>query len=455
MSTNEHDNRKDQPQVISSLNDNGNLVEMIYDPTKKQTFLVTLGENGIPEYLDCYTDDAGATYYPYPATNNIVSKGIILFPSAAVDYGSKEDLVNAICQYIHRYLELDEKFERIAAYYVIFSWVYDAFLEVPYLRVVADFGRGKTRFIKTIGSICYKPIQSNGATTVSPMFRMIDEFKGTFVLDEADFSHSSMTSDFAKILNNGNAKGMPVLRSEANNNKTYSPKAFDVFSPKIMASRGFFKDKALESRFITHELGVMSRTDIPTFLTDKFEEEAEDLRNKLLMFRLKNIYLITPNNSLIDYEIEPRINQVILPLASIIDEPDLRDHLKEIVKESFEQTSLYRGMSTEGQILECLYDLYSSGNFEPGIKDIMERFQRKFGDNHDERKITHKLIGDILHRAFKLKTHRTRNGYEVPRTEIQKVMPYFERYGLEKPLVNRELLRQTVETFKSNNNLGL
>jgi hypothetical protein len=57
-------------------------------------------------------------------------------------------------------------FEQIASYYVLFSWVYDAFNELPYLRVRGNAGSGKTRLLLMVGSLCYKPIFASGASTV-------------------------------------------------------------------------------------------------------------------------------------------------------------------------------------------------------------------------------------------------------------------------------------------------
>jgi hypothetical protein len=112
----------------------------------------------------------------------MLSKGVIMFPSSAMDYGSEEELLEAIRTFIHKYLDVSENFEHIASYYVLFSWMFDKFNEVPYLRALGDFGTGKSRFLLTIGSLCYKPIFTGGATTTAPIFRIINEIKGTLIM---------------------------------------------------------------------------------------------------------------------------------------------------------------------------------------------------------------------------------------------------------------------------------
>src|SRR5204863_10034635 len=174
-----------------------------------------------------------------------------------------------------RHVEVSEGFEEIATYYVLFSWVYDAFHEVPYVRVRGGYGSGKTRFLLTVGSLCRLPIFASAASTVSPIFRLLEAFRGTLILDEGDFRFSDEKSEVVKILNNGNAKGFPVLRTEVSAKKEFDPRAYQVFGPKVIATRGFFQDRALESRCVTEDMrGHALRSEIPLNLEERFDEDA-------------------------------------------------------------------------------------------------------------------------------------------------------------------------------------
>src|SRR5207247_1145032 len=124
---------------------------------------------------------------PYSPQNNLIKNDVVLLPSEPEDYGSETQLLADIQAFIHRYVDVTPLFEKIASYYVLLSWVYDRFNELPYLRLRGDPGSGKTRFLLTVGSLCYKPIFASGASTVSPLFRIIDAFRGTLIIDEGDF----------------------------------------------------------------------------------------------------------------------------------------------------------------------------------------------------------------------------------------------------------------------------
>src|SRR5205085_1032150 len=150
---------------------------------------------------------------PYSPTNNLVKHGVVLFASEPDEYGDEAALMLRVREFLRRHVDISPEFETVAAAYVLFTWVYDAFHEVPYVRVRGGYGSGKTRFLLTVGSLCRLPIFASAASTVSPIFRLLDSFRGTLILDEGDFRYSDEKSEIVKILNNGNAKGFQVLCS--------------------------------------------------------------------------------------------------------------------------------------------------------------------------------------------------------------------------------------------------
>jgi len=385
--------RKGVPTPSALLSD-GTLVEMLYDPQEERTGFAVF-KDGEVEYQDSLLVGS-RRLVPYSPQNNLLKNEVVLFPSKTEAYASEEELVQEIRTYLHRYVDLSPLFEQIASYYVLFTWIYDSFNELPYLRVRGDTGSGKTRFLLTVGSLCYKPIFASGASTVSPLFRILHLFKGTLIIDEGDFRFSDEKAEVIKILNNGNAKGFPVLRSESSKGKEFSPRAYHVYGPKLVATRGFFEDKALESRCLTEEMGQRRlRDDIPLNLTDAYKEEARQLRNKLLMFRFQNFgkRLIDPR--LADRTIEPRLNQVFIPLLSIIEDEKAREDLKSIAREYQRQLVSDRGMMTEAQVLEILQQLTTDPTTpEPSIKLITSRFIEAHQEEYD-RKITPRWVGGL------------------------------------------------------------
>ena len=60
------------------------------------------------------------------------------------------------------------------------------------------------------------------------------------------------------------------------------------------------------------------RSDIPINLPETFKEEARELRNKLLLYRFHRRLEVKLDPGLADPKLEPRLNQILLPLLSVV-----------------------------------------------------------------------------------------------------------------------------------------
>jgi len=374
---------------------------------------------------------SGQRLVPYSPRNNLLTNEVVLFPSEPVEYDSEQELVEGIKAFIHRYVDISPLFEQIASYYVLFTWVYDAFNELPYLRLRGDTSSGKTRFLLTVGALCYKPIFASGASTVSPLFRILDSMRGTLIVDEGDFRFSDEKAELVKILNNGNGRGFPVLRSESVSGREFSPRAYTVFGPKLIATRGYFQDRALESRCLTEETGGRKlRDDIPINLTADYKREALELRNKLLMFRFRSFGKRQIDAALVDRSIEPRLAQIFVPLLSVIEDTGAREALRQVAREYHKELVADRGMDMEAQALEIIQELQSLNDGSGiAIQEIASRFIEQHGEDF-ERKVTPHWVGHIVRRKLGLKTEKRHGSYVVAATEGPKLARLFEKYGI-------------------------
>lgn len=419
---------KHTPTVSAAISD-GRLVEMLYDQQREATAFAVWKDAAWKIESEIALNDS-RVLVPYSPQNNLIQNNVILFPSAPEEYGSTEFLQEEIQSFIHRYVDVSPLFEKIASYYVLFSWVHDAFNELPYLRLKGDPGSGKTRFLLAVGSLCYKPIFASGASTISPIFRILDAFRGTLIIDESDFRQSDEHAEAVKILNNGNAKGFPVLRSEASaNGKEFNPRAYHVFGPKIVATRNFFEDRALESRFFTEDMGRRPlREDIPISLPDESKDEATRLRNKLLLFRFRNLQKQKAQPDLVDRTIEPRLNQIFIPLLSIIENEKTREDIRELARRYNQQMVADRGLETQAQVLEVIEAMQSQGS-RLTIKSITDAFIDQYGTEY-ERKITPKWIGNLIRNKLHLRTQKSDGVYVIPESEEEQLLRLYRRYGL-------------------------
>ncbi|QHP67441.1 hypothetical protein EI171_08370 [Bradyrhizobium sp. LCT2] len=416
--------------TVSDVLEDGTIVELIYRPEHRTTLLATsaAGRWTLAKHVDV---PGGHQLVPFSPNNNLIKNEVVLLPSEPRSYGGEQELVSEVIAFIHRYADLSQTFEQVAGHYVILSWVYDAFNDLPYLRLRGDFGTGKTRSLLTIGSLCYKPFFASGASTVSPIFHTLDAFRGTLIFDEADFRFSDERSEIVKILNNGNVRGMPVLRTVMNRQREFNPQAFHVFGPKIVATRGRYEDRALESRFITEETGARPlRDDIPINLPPTFKDEARELRNKLLLYRFRRRHEIKLDPSLVDPTLEPRINQIMLPLLSVVSDPRLQGALRSAAKRAQDLIVAERGLLMEAQVLEVLMEqMLSSNRLVVPVADVTTGMIQRYGAEY-ERPLSNRWIGSILRKKLNLQTYKSHGVYVVPMAEKQKVEILGRRYGV-------------------------
>lgn len=419
-------NTKREPTVKSKTY----IAEMIYDPQESKTQFA-IKRKGEPVQYAPHIEVGQSQILPLSPDNNLLKAQAIRLPSRAEEFESKEKLIADIQNFIHQYLDISDRFEKIAPYYVLMTWTYDKFNEVPYLRTLGDYGSGKTRFLETIGSICYQPIFAGGSTTVAPIFRMMNKIGGTLILDEADYRFSNKTTDMVKVLNNGYSRGMPLMRVEGRGN--YSTKTFNIFGPKIIASKERYDDKALESRFIVEQMGqTKMREDIPLNLDKDFYEQAQKLRNKLLSWRLENYFADFRDQQVgIDSDVHPRLRQIALPLLQIMDDNEPQEALKEFFREQHQQLIQDRQSSLAGQVLKAVLQMKNNGYTKLKVKDIAETCNSIRGGDKD---ISSRKTGEILNEKLRLNTARiTSNGnYGINVSEHKERIEILkEKYGFE------------------------
>jgi hypothetical protein len=419
----DQDNHNRSVAAASAILDDGTIVEMLHRPDiDETTFAVSMGGHHDER-------DSVGSLRPFAPANNLITHGVVLFPSAVGEAGPLDTLLADVRAFIHRYADVSEPFEELASLYVLLTWVYDAFTEVPYLRLKGDFGSGKSRCLQTIGSICYKPMFVSGASTVSPIFRIIDSYRGTLVLDESDFRLSDEKAEIVKILNNGNASGFPVLRSEPTPTKDFNPRAFVVFGPKVIATRKDFTDQALESRCITEVMnGLPPRDDIPLTLPGEFNVEAETLRNRLLRYRFDNFATIRRPDLKRESGVEARVAQVFAPLIAIAPTEAIRERVRAVARAGSTTIQAARLASIEAQLLGIMFGMRRDG-VPLAIRDIADRFASEFGEDYT-RPVTARWMGGQLRKRLSLTSVKVHGTFVVPETEHPRLTALFERYDL-------------------------
>lgn len=422
--------KKEYLTAVSARLDDGRVLEAVFSQIQGTTTLAVFDGSSC-RYLDSISIDETSVLLPISPKNNLIKHGAVVFAEAPEAFESVTQLVAEIDAYLYRYIDISDHFRRIATYYVLLSWVYDAFNELPYLRFRGDFGSGKTRALFVVGSLCNKAFFASGASTVSPIFHVLDTFRGTLIFDEADFRFSDEKSELIKIFNNGNVKGFPVLRTSVTQKGEFNPQAFNVYGPKVVAMRKAFDDPALESRFLTEEMGQRSfRSDIPINLPDCQKAEALVLRNKLLMYRFTMLPHIKVDDTQVDPSLSPRLNQILIPLLSIIEDEQLKTEIRGAMRAYDQKLYAERSTSLEASVLKVLHELFAkNADSSIPLSDLAAAFNGQFSCEFG-RQVPVREIGSVLRRRLRLQVYKSHGVYVVPATERPKVKELCIRYGV-------------------------
>jgi hypothetical protein len=179
------------------------LAEMVYRPGHEEALGYLVHHFDRPDDLPTFRDSVQTpeTLF-FPPSTGLLEAGVVLLPTTVEEYGDDWDIFIALRGYLSTYLQVeDPEYRTLMVCYILMTWLYDRFNTVPYLRAQGEMSSGKSRMLQVIGSVCYRATLAGGATTVSPIFRIIERLKGTLAIDEADFDRSDLWQEIMKILN--------------------------------------------------------------------------------------------------------------------------------------------------------------------------------------------------------------------------------------------------------------
>lgn len=304
-------------------------------------------------------------------------------------------------EFINTYVELPGDACSIAVEYILLSWVYDNFDEVPYLAFrTAEAGRGKSRALETVGILCYRPLFVGGGSSPAATLRMLDIFQGTLIADEFDQNvKTEIGAELNRILNQGFQNHRPLIKCDGEQN---SPKAFRCFGPKIFALRNRLGDDATESRTISIHMKQRTRMNIPLNLPRSvFERQALELRNRLLAYRFANCRKITIDPTMADPRLEDRMNQIGLPLLAVAQCKGTRDIIVSALHEQQGSIAAARSESLAGDVFNAIQMLYQPGELVRAgavAKEVNRVRAKSEGLDLDKLKsrVTSKRVGRIL-----------------------------------------------------------
>lgn len=390
--------------------------------SKKYKFILFNKLDGTTEEIDEFRTDNKVIR---PIINDILEKGAVKLPGGIEEYGTTAELIKEIKEYLLTYFQPPKFYENFLPYYVLFTWVYENFPFIAYLHFTGLTGTGKTIAAETIANICYKPVDAAGSVTIASIFRLADQWGGTLFLDEFDLSSFGKEGYHAVVtfLKTG-VSDRAVLRVEGEKKKEIQ--SFCVKSPKIFTSENPVTDAGLQSRTFLIKMEKNSRK-LPLYKLNTYYEKAEKLRNKLLLFRLRNMNKIDLSKVEFGFpelnKLDGRVQQIITPLYYLSDE-DTRKEIVEFAKQQEAETFRERIESLEGQLFMLIADRHPNTITLSELHEAVNADRKSF-------LISEKKIANVIRKKLNFDIERI--GHENISTLIisdERVEVLKEYYGL-------------------------
>ena len=305
------------------------------DKAKKLMFAVWKKAGGEkvrlhPVYAIDPNDESRGYYIPPNDPFDSIEKKVIVLPTGARPYGTTAQLIEKMKRFIRDFYHAPEIWVEIMAYFALMTWVTEAFTAVPYLRWLGEPETGKTRGLAVVAQLSYRPTSIGGSSSTPPLFRLVEKWQGTLVVDEADFrSATEMWDAVSKILNQGYLRYWAVMRSDGRDSE---PRPFDVFGPKILSTRQPFSDIATETRCITFPTSeVEVPLEIPLQLKNQFYGRGQELQNELLQWRVDNLGRIEVDEQEIRKQHGSRLAQIGSSLLAVVEDAGARQRIIEFL----------------------------------------------------------------------------------------------------------------------------
>ncbi|WP_192577914.1 DUF3631 domain-containing protein [Francisella sp. LA112445] len=189
------------------------------------------------------------------------------------------ELADQIESIFDRYVFLPEGGNTAITLWIMGTYVFNSFRIFPNLSITSPERRcGKSSTLDLIEALANKSLLTSNITPAA-IFRLIEKYQPTLLIDEADTFVSGRNDDMIGIINSGHAKNRAVIIRTVGDN--YDSKKFSTWSPKVFASikplQGTVMDRSIEVR-----LRRKTIHEIVDRLPVNFKDQCLEIRSKLL-----------------------------------------------------------------------------------------------------------------------------------------------------------------------------
>jgi Protein of unknown function (DUF3631) len=194
-------------------------------------------------------------------------------------------LLLAVKAKIRRHVAADDALITAATLWVVFAWTHDAHVHSPILLITSkEPDSGKTTTIELIKYMVPRGT-SSVEITAAVLYRMLEKYQPTFVIDEADEVFKDR-DDLRSVINSGWTRGQGIWRC---NPVTLEPEYFPTFAPKAISMKGLKVPRTTLTRSVILELKRKLCTEIVEDFDYQDSAELKQFRGQFARWTRDNI----------------------------------------------------------------------------------------------------------------------------------------------------------------------
>ncbi len=202
-----------------------------------------------------------------------------------------EQELDRISDSIEKHVIISKHEKNALTLWCLGTFCIEYFYIFPRLAVTSPEKRcGKSNFLDLVRTYCSNPRFSSNMSTPS-IFRAINEYQPTLILDEADTFIIDGDRDLVGIINSGHSKRGTVDRCVGDN---HSPTEFKTYSAMALGSIGLLPPTIMD-RSIHVPIHRKKKSEVVERIPNDFFEQNEALRENLSKWSQDNAELIKTN----------------------------------------------------------------------------------------------------------------------------------------------------------------
>lgn len=225
------------------------------------------------------------------------------------------ELADEICGIFKKYLFLPAGAADALTMWILHTYAMECFDFTPRLCITSPEPRcGKTTLLSLLEYLSFKPINVSSITPAA-MFRIIEQYQPTLMIDEAD-TFLNNNDDLRGIINTGYKRDGKVIRAESTGKK-FEPKTFNCFAACAIAAIGKIPETIKDRGIVLIMTRKTRGENIQALRTREIKPLTIAIQRKCMRFITDNVDRIAQTRPIMPTGFNDRAIDIWEPLYAI------------------------------------------------------------------------------------------------------------------------------------------